>query len=78
MPTHHLSHVNDASDSIELNKEETIKFLKGETLNKKCPDGYHFVSYMGMNIGVTYSINGVLKNFYPKGLRFSASVDLNF
>ena len=78
MPTHHLSRCEDASKSIKLTKEETVKYLRGETLNKKCPDGYHYVSYMGMNIGFVYSINGVLKNFYPKGLRFSASVDSNF
>ena len=78
VPSHHLSHVLDGSKSIELTKEEVIKYVKGETLNKKYPDGYHFVSYLGMNLGVVYSINGVLKNYYPKGLRFSASIDLSF
>ena len=78
IPSHHYSHVKDASNSIELSKEELIKYLKGETINKKCPDGYLFVSYMGMNVGVTYSINGVLKNYYPKGLRFSATIDSSF
>ena len=78
IPTHHLSRCLDANKSIELTKEELVKYLKGETLNKKCPDGYHFVSYMGMNVGFVYSINGILKNFYPKGLRFSASIDSSF
>ena len=78
IPSHHYSHVQNASESIELTKEEVVKYLKGETINKKCPDGYHFVSYMGMNLGVIYSLNGVLKNYYPKGLRFSASVDHSF
>ena len=76
--SHHYSHVASSKDSIELNKEEVVKYLRGETLNKKYPDGYHFVNYLGMNIGVVYSINGVLKNYYPKGLRFSASVDSSF
>ncbi len=78
VPSHHYSHIQNAEDSIELTKEEVIKYLKGETLNKKCPDGYHFVSYMGMNLGVVYSINGILKNYYPKGLRLSASIDFSF
>ena len=78
IPSHHYSHVVDSKQSLELTKEEVVKYLKGETLNKKYPDGYHFVSYLGMNIGVTYSINGVLKNYYPKGLRFSASIDSSF
>lgn len=78
MPTHHLSRCSVSSKSIELSKEELVKYLKGETINKKCPDGYHFVSYLGMNVGFVYSIDGVLKNFYPKGLRFSASIDSSF
>ena len=78
IPSHHYSHVKNSTNSIELNKEEIISYLKGETLNKKCPNGYHFVSYMGMNLGVVYSVNGVLKNYYPKGLRFSTSIDLCF
>ena len=78
IPSHHYSHVLDSSKSIELNKEEIIKYVKGETLNKKCPNGYYFVSYLGMNIGVVYSINNTLKNYYPKGLRFSANIDFSF
>lgn len=78
IPSHHYSHVLDSSKSIELNKEEVIKYLKGETINKRYPDGYHFVSFMNMNIGFVYSINGILKNFYPKGLRFNASIDSSF
>ena len=78
IPSHHYSHYQNASDSIELTKEEVIKYLKGETINKKCPNGYKFVSYLGMNIGVVYSLNGVLKNYYPKGLRISANIDSSF
>ena len=78
IPSHHYSHVQNGSSSIEITKEEVVKYLKGETLNKKCPNGYLFVSYLGMNLGVVYSLNGVLKNYYPKGLRLSASVDSSF
>lgn len=78
IPSHHYSHFVNAANSIELTKEEAIKYLKGETINKKYQDGYYFVSYLGMNIGVIYSINGVLKNYYPKGLRFSASINDSF
>ena len=78
IPSHHYSHTQNANESIELTKEEVIKYLKGETINKKCPNGYKFVSYLGMNIGVTYSLNGILKNYYPKGLRISANVESSF
>ena len=78
VPSHHRSHVENSDNSIELTKEEVVKYLKGETLNKKCPNGYAFVSYMGMNLGVTYSINGIIKNYYPKGLRLNANIESSF
>ena len=71
IPSHHYSHVQTNENSIELTLEETKKYLKGEIINKKCPNGYVFVSYQGINLGVCYSLNGVLKNYYPKGLRNS-------
>lgn len=77
--SHHYSHYLDASSSIELSKEEVIKYMRGESLYKKdIPDGYNFVSYMGMNIGVTHVVNTTLKNLYPKGLRINASIDSSF
>lgn len=78
VPSHHLSHALNAKNSIELTKEEVVKYVKGETINKKHPDGYYFVSYLGINLGVVYALNNVLKNYYPKGLRFNASIDLSF
>ena len=77
VPSHHHSHASNSKDSIELTLEETKKYLKGETLNKKCPNGFRFVSYLGINLGVCYSLNGVLKNYYPKGLR-NSSVNFGF
>ena len=77
IPSHHYSHVSSNENSIELTLEETKKYLNGESLNKKCPNGYYFVSYNGINLGVCYSINGVLKNYYPKGLR-STNIDFSF
>lgn len=78
IPSHHLSHALNAKNSIELTKEEVVKYVKGETINKKHPDGYFFVSYLGINLGVVYALNNVLKNYYPKGLRFNASINLSF
>ena len=78
IPSHHYSHVLDGSKSIELTKEEVIKYLKGETINKKYQDGYFFVSYLGINLGVVYSINGILKNYYPKGLRINSDINSIF
>lgn len=78
IPSHHLSHALNSDKSISLTKEEVIKYLKGETINKKHPDGYFFVEYLGINIGVVYCINNILKNYYPKGLRFNPDINLSF
>ena len=78
IPSHHYSHVCNAKESISLSKEELVKYLKGETINKKYPDGYYFVSYLDINVGVVHSVNGMLKNLYPKGLRISADINSSF
>ncbi len=78
IPSHHYSHVKNSVDSIQLSKEETIKYLRGESINKKYPDGYYFVSYLDMNLGVVHSVNGTLKNLYPKGLRINADIKTSF
>lgn len=78
IPTHHLSHVLDASKSIKLEKEEVVKYLRGESINKKYPDGYYFVSYLDINLGVVHVVNNVVKNLYPKGLRINADIKTSF
>lgn len=78
IPSHHYSHFMNADNSVELTKEETIKYMRGESLKKDTDDGYRFVSYLGMNIGVVHAVKGELKNLYPKGLRINASIDNSF
>ncbi|MCQ2801073.1 MAG: NOL1/NOP2/sun family putative RNA methylase [Bacilli bacterium] len=78
IPSHHISHVKNGAESIALNKEETVKFLRGESINKKYPDGYYFVSYLDMNLGVVHVVNETLKNLYPKGLRINADIETSF
>lgn len=71
---HALSRYLDSDRSIALNEEEINKFLRGECLNKDIENGYHLVSYQGLNIGLTKASQGILKNHYPKGLRRSISL----
>lgn len=79
IPSHHYSHYQKADDSIALNKEETIRYLRGETFAKNgVENGYHFVSYDNVNIGVVHAVDGMLKNLYPKGLRKSFDIDDSF
>lgn len=79
IPSHHYSHAQNSLNSIELNKEETIRYFKGESIRKNnLVDGYYFVSYLGMNIGVVHSVKNELKNLYPKGLRKTFDIDHSF
>ena len=79
IPSHHYSHYKKSGNSIALSKEETIAFLKGESIRKNnLNQGYYFVSYLGMNIGVVHCVNNELKNLYPKGLRKSFDINNSF
>ena len=78
IPSHHFSHAVSSRNSIPLTREETIQYLSGNQIRKNNPEGYYFVSYLGMNLGCVHSVNQVLKNLYPKGLRISAKIDNSF
>ena len=79
IPSHHYSHYVDSLESIELDKNEAIRFIKGDSLMKNNLEiGYQFVSYLGMNIGVAHIVGSTLKNLYPKGLRKSLDIDDSF
>lgn len=78
IPSHHYSHASSSKDSIGLTKEEVVQYLSGNQLRKNSPEGYYSVSYLGMNLGLVHSVNGTLKNLYPKGLRVHAKIDDSF
>ena len=56
---------------LELKDDENSlkKYLKGEQLSFDKPNGYGVISYYGAYVGGFKSVNGDLKNLYPKGLR---------
>lgn len=51
-------------DSIEIKK-----YLHGETLEGHLGDGFGLVTVDGYPLGFVKEVKGVLKNYYPKGLR---------
>ena len=53
---------------LDVNKEDAYRFVKGETLLSDF-SGYVVVEYKGVPLGFGKSVNGMLKNHYPKGLR---------
>ena len=56
-------------DTSEESTEELKKYLHGGTINILDNKKYSFVSYKGLNVGPTNTVNRILKNLYPKGLR---------
>lgn len=78
IPSHHYSHAKNDLEKIELSKEEVVKYLRGESLNKKEKEGYLVVTFHNIALGLVHSVNGTLKNLYPKGLRINANIDSSF
>lgn len=69
IPDHHLSHYLTSENSIKLNDEQVKQYLRGESIYYEFPSGFFPVAYKNINLGYIKSINGQLKNHYPKGLR---------
>lgn len=79
IPSHHYSHYENSYPTIDINQEELIKYLKGESLVRNdLKDGYYFVRYEKMNAGCVHNVGSTLKNLYPKGLRKSFNIDDSF
>lgn len=68
IPSFHLGKFSKINN-IELNIEQTKKYLAGETFQLDYPNGYHTVSYKRINLGLVKISSKTAKNHYPKGLR---------
>lgn len=52
-----------------LSVEESARYIHGETLSGSVDNGWTLVTVNGFSIGWGKTVNGVLKNHYPKGIR---------
>lgn len=72
-PSHALAlalQPDEAQQTVALRDDAVIdRYLRGETLAIEGPDGWALVTVNGWPIGWGRRISGVVKNFYPKGLR---------
>jgi len=62
------------TQTININEEEAIKYIKGEQLNninQDIKDGLNILSYNGINIAFASKKGNIYKNLYPKYLRKS-------
>ncbi len=60
---------HNAIRSIELNEEEALRYRHGEEIRKDCENGWTLVCFEGVSLGWGKTVNGTVKNHYPKGLR---------
>lgn len=56
--------------SLNRNDPEVIKYLKGETLDKGVPEGYHMIAVEGFSLGWAKKTGHILKNKYSAGWRW--------
>lgn len=54
---------------LPLTFEESIRYMKGETLQTNGDRGWILITIDGYPLGWGKEVKGVVKNFYPKGLR---------
>lgn len=57
--------------AVKFDVSEIIPYLKGESLNMEGEKGWYLVHVNGYSIGWGKLANRVLKNHYPKGLRWT-------
>ena len=74
-PHHQLFSALGKYFKVKLDLKDDIvslkKYLKGEQLSFNLPKGYGCILYNNVPVGGFKSINGDLKNLYPKGLRIN-------
>ncbi len=55
--------------NLTADSEDIKKYLHGEEIDTKCPNGWAVVMVDGCAVGGAKAVNGRAKNHYPKGLR---------
>lgn len=74
-PAHALAlglKANEAKHTLRLRPEEpeTAAYLRGESISISGENGWNLVTLDGFPLGWGKMVNGVLKNYYPRGLRW--------
>lgn len=62
----------EVSQSLELTEEEFVKYVAGEVIltEQKLKNGWLQLTVHGNGLGFAKLVNGTVKNYFPKGLRF--------
>ena len=65
---HYARFIDTFSNILDIDEENTKKYLRGEALNISYPKGYILLRYQGVNIDIAKSDTRIIKNRYPKYL----------
>ena len=66
---HYARSIKSFPQELELSLEDTIKYIKGESLDIPYAKGYVLLKYLGVPIDIAKSDMRIIKNRYPKYLR---------
>jgi len=69
--TFYRNHYDKFYNKLTLNKNQTLKYLKGEEIDIENKNGIYVVMYEKFALGGGKITNGKLKNYYPKELRIN-------
>lgn len=60
------------TNHLDITKEQWRKYVHGDTFNveRSTPNGWYLLVCEGHTTGFGKVVNGIVKNFFPKGLRF--------
>jgi NOL1/NOP2/sun family putative RNA methylase len=61
---------DQARQVVRLDIDDAFSYLRGGTLERSGPDGWVQVTLTGFPLGWGKRVKGVIKNYYPKGLRW--------
>ena len=67
---------SQVKQSVEIDQEAFVKYVAGETvqLAESLPNGWYQVLVQGNGLGFAKVTGNVLKNYFPKGLRFQVKM----
>jgi NOL1/NOP2/fmu family ribosome biogenesis protein len=60
---------DQARQEVRLDLDGAISYLRGGTLERSGPDGWVLLTLDGFPLGWGKRVKGIIKNYYPKGLR---------
>ena len=66
---HYATYIKKFDNQLEINLQDTQKYLSGESLNISSKRGFILLKYQGINIDIAKSDGNIIKNRYPKYLR---------